>query len=138
MKIELEKIIEGIELGSFGGVGESQSFLNKETGEVFYYSEYSDNEEELPEDFDNDKYIELPHKNELDLGKSLVLNFASSHIPDDYEKIEEIFSKKGAYSRYKDFLESKGILEKWYEYEQKAFKEAVRDWCQYEEIEIIG
>lgn len=139
MKFELEKILEGIELGSFGEIGESQTFLNKETGEIIYYSEEFSDLEELPDDIDDDqKYIELPHKKELDLGKRLALRFASSQIPDDYETIEDIFRKRGAFSRFKDFLDDKGILESWYEYEQQALREAVIDWCESVDIEITG
>lgn len=59
MKIEIVKIIEGIEFGSFGQISETHAYLNKETGEKHYYSEYLDNEEELPEDIDIDVDILL-------------------------------------------------------------------------------
>jgi hypothetical protein len=36
------------------------------------------NDEELPDDIDNEKYIAIPDKRELDLGKPLVLDFARS------------------------------------------------------------
>ena len=54
------------------------AFLCKETGQIFYTSEMGDSDE-LPEDIDNpDKYITIPHKNDLELGKSLVIEFTRS------------------------------------------------------------
>jgi hypothetical protein len=35
-------------------------------------------------------------------------------------------------------LESKGAIDKWYEYENKAQEEALREWCKINEIEITG
>ena len=46
------------------------AILCRETGQIFYTSEMGDSDE-LPEDIeDPDKYISLPHKNDLDLGKA--------------------------------------------------------------------
>ena len=49
-----------------------------------------------------------------------------------------IFRRKGAYSRYKDFLESKGVLENWYEYENERQKVALKEWCKENNIEVKG
>jgi hypothetical protein len=116
----------------------NQAFLNKETGKIYWYSEYGDNEEELPEDIDDEKYLEIPHKNELELGKRLVLDFAYEHLPDEADKIVAIFQKKGAYSKFKTLLERKGVIDKWYEYEAQAQEKALRTWCKENEIEIHG
>ena len=107
----------------------------KETGEIYYKSDYGDSDE-LPEDIDDEKYVEIPHKNDLDLGKNLVFEFVSQQMPEDQEKIYEIFRRKGAYSRYKYFLEKKGLLEKWYEFENKKTKEALLAWCTENDIKI--
>jgi hypothetical protein len=46
----------------------NNAYLCKETGQIFYTSEIGDSDE-LPDDIDDsDKYIEIPHKNELELG----------------------------------------------------------------------
>ena len=50
--------------------------------------------------------------------------------------IHAIFSRKGAYSRYKDFLEDRGMLEQWYEFQSKKQEEAFREWCESSSIEI--
>ena len=93
--------------------------------------------DELPDDIDDpDKYITIPHKNELDLGKALVIEFTSEYLPEDLDTVYSIFRRKGAYSRYKDLLERKGVLEDWYEYENKRQNEALKEWCRENNIEI--
>jgi hypothetical protein len=34
----------------------------------------------------------------------------------------------------KDFLESKGMLQKWYDYEEKATEAGLRAWCKANDI----
>ena len=85
----------------------------------------------MPGDVDNlDKYIRIPHRNDLDLGKVLVFDFVSGHLPDALQEVDRIFNRKGAYARFKQFLESKGMLDQWYEYEDRRQKTALREWCK--------
>jgi len=111
------------------------AYVCKETGQIFYTSEMGDSDE-LPEDIDDPKYISIPHRNNLDLGKALVIEFTSEYLPDELEKVYSIFRSKGAYSRYKDLLESKGFLDKWYEFEDERQKDALKEWCRENSIEI--
>jgi hypothetical protein len=112
------------------------AYLCKETGEIFYTSEMGDSDE-LPGDIDDpERYIAIPHKNELDLGKTLVLEFTSTYLPEELEKVYSIFRRKGAYSRYKDLLESKGVLEDWYKFENERRELALKEWCRENNIDI--
>ncbi len=114
------------------------AYLCKETGQIFYTSEMGDSDE-LPDDIDDpDKYITIPHKNELDLGKDLVIEFTSEYLPGELERVYSIFRHKSAYSRYKDLLESKGVLKNWYEYENERQKVALKKWCKENKIQIEG
>jgi hypothetical protein len=136
--VEFKEIEEAFDFVSFAQMYENQAFLDKESGKIYWHSEYGDNEEELPEDLDNEKYIEIPHKNELGLGKDLVLDFAYEYLPNEAEEVELIFRRKGAYSKFKTLLERKGVLDKWYEYESEAQEKALREWCDENEIQIKG
>ena len=138
MKINFDKIEDAFLFVSMEQMYIYQAFLCKETGEVFYKSEFGDFDE-LPDDIDDlEKYISIPHKNDLNLGKNLVFQFVSEFIPERMDKVEEIFSRKGAYARFKDLLEYVGILEKWYEYENQAQTEALKKWCYENNLEING
>jgi hypothetical protein len=136
MAIKLKDIQNAFDFVSFAEMGENLAFLDRETGKIYWYSEFGDNEEELPENIDDEQYIEIPHKNELELGKRLVLEFAYTHLPSQAEKIEEIFSRKGAYTRFKDLLTRVDALDGWYEFEAKAQENALRAWCKENEIKF--
>jgi len=122
---------------TFGQTSEHEAYVNIHTGETFYYSAFGDNEEELPDDIDDEtKYLTLPDKNDLNLGKQLVLRFVYEYLPEEAEKIEDIFHHKGAYSTFKGILEGKGIVDNWYDYESVAQEKALREWCKFNDITI--
>ena len=114
------------------------AYLCKETGQIFYTSEMGDSDE-LPGDVDDpDKYITIPHKNDLDLGKALVIEFTSEYLPEALDRVYSIFRSRGAYSRYKDLLDEKGLLDKWHRFEDERQKVALKKWCRENSIEIEG
>jgi hypothetical protein len=51
-------------------------------------------------------------------------------------QVNGIFRRKGAYSRYKELLNAKGLLDKWYKYEDQRTKEELRAWCAENDIEL--
>jgi hypothetical protein len=116
----------------------NQAILCKETGEIFYASEYDD-EDEIPEDvYENDECIEIPGKNELDLGRNLVFEFVEENLTEMYERVRQILRKRGAYARYKDLLDEKGLLQRWYDFENDRQTQALKEWCADNEIELDG
>jgi predicted DNA binding CopG/RHH family protein len=137
MKIEFDKIEYAFFLVSSGEPYEHMAYLCKKSGKIYYYSEYGDNFEQLPDDLDDPKYITIPHKKELGLGRDLALEFAYKFIRDKADYVEYIFSKKGAYARFKKLLYKLGKLEHWYEYETEAQRKALLQWCRENGIEVI-
>jgi hypothetical protein len=121
---------------NFGAPGENAAYLDRQSGKIYYRSEYGDDDEELPDDIGDEKYIAIPDKRELDLGKPLVFDFVSQFLPDDYDKVRRIFSRRGAYGRYKDLLVERGALDRWYDFENKAEEAALREWCAENGIEL--
>jgi hypothetical protein len=117
--------------------GELRAYLCKQTGKLFYQSDLLDDEEELPDDVDDaDKYIPIPHKNDLDLGKPLVLDFVREFLPDDFQHVLDMFRRKGAYARFKDMLVHRRALDKWHKHEAEMEEKALRQWCVDNSIEI--
>ena len=114
------------------------AYLCKETDQIFYTSEMGDSDE-LPEDIDDpDKYITIPHKNDLELGKTLVIEFTTEYLPKELDRVDSIFRSRGAYSRYKDLIDEKGLLDKWHKFEDERQKIALKKWCRENRIEIEG
>jgi hypothetical protein len=138
MPIKFSDIEDAFYFVSMGEMYMNSAILCIETGQIFYISDFGDSDE-LPEDIDtSDKYIDIPHKNELDLGKPLVLEFAAMYLPDNLEKVNSFFHKKGAYSRFKKFLEAEGLLDKWYTFEEDEQNKSLREWCKDNDINIEG
>ena len=85
MPVSFREILDAFEFVSAGGgFGEHQAFLCRRTGKIFWRSELSDFDEledELPDDIeDGEKYLEIPDKRELDLGKPLALDKCSAYL----------------------------------------------------------
>lgn len=121
---------------SAGSGFDHRAVVNLETGETYFASDLA-GINEIPEDVDeSDKYISIPGKYELNLGRQLVFDFVSDYLPDEYDEVRYIFKRKGAYGRYKEFLYRKGILQRWYEYEAVRQERALREWCEDNGIEL--
>ena len=118
-------------------MGEHQAFLCRQSGKVYWHSELSEDLEELPDDIDDsEKYVPIPDKRELNLGKPLVLDFARQFLPDEFDEVRQIFNKRGAYAIFKDLLDRRGALDQWYDFEAKAEERALRIWCDLNSIDV--
>jgi hypothetical protein len=107
---------------------ENSAVVHRVSGEIFYSSAMA-GIDEIPEDAEEDDYLWIPHKIDLDLGKSLVMDFVRARCEDEIETVLAIFQHKGAYGRFKDLLAHKGLLEDWYAFEQDRTREALLEWC---------
>lgn len=124
---------------SSGMYGSNSAMLCKDTGKILYISDMAGIDETEGEDqLDWDQCIEVPHKNELDLGKNLVFEFVEEYLPEDDKRVQQIFRRKGAYARYKDLLDERGLLHKWHEVQNAREEAALREWCEENGIELDG
>ncbi len=115
---------------------EHTAVVHRKTGEAFYASLVA-GYDELPDDLDeSDDYIGISHKNDLDLGKPLVMDFVRSRCPEEIDRVLTIFSRRGAYGRFKDLLEQKALLDEWYVFEQQRTRQALLLWCKENGIEL--
>jgi hypothetical protein len=141
LPVKFEDILYAFEFVSMGN-GSHEAILCKRTGTVYSHSydiEMEPSFDELPHDYEDDpNYIAIPDKRGLDLGKPLVLDFASEFLPDDFDEVRRIFSKRGAYAKFKDLLARRGALDRWYDFEAKATERALREWCEVNEIPLAG
>ena len=136
MAVSFSDLQLAFEFVSSGGMGENEAYLDRRSGKIYWHSKVGDNDEELPDDIDEENYISIPDKRELDLVKPLVLDFAREFLPDDYDEVRHIFNRRGAYRRYKDLLLQRGALERWYDFSNKAEEAALREWCAENGIEL--
>jgi len=120
------------------GYGFHSAVLNRETGRLYYRSEIGDLDEITDADLDLDACIDIPHRNDLGLSQELVFEFVADHLPDEYGRTQQIFRKRGAYGRFKDLLESKGLLQTWFDFEHEREEQALRQWCAENDIQSSG
>ena len=135
MYVDLSDIELALEFVSSNYSYDNEAFVNSETGEIYYSGDAT--EEELPEDInENEKYILIPTKRDLDLGRRVVFGFAAKEIPSEYERVHSMFHSRGAYSKFRSLLDRLDCTEKWYAYENAAIREAVIEWCKENAIQF--
>ncbi|MBI4985928.1 MAG: hypothetical protein HZC24_11490 [Rhodocyclales bacterium] len=127
--VNLSDLLDAIDFVSGGELFDHRAFIDPDTGAIHFLSSEAEFED-VPDDIDtSDRYIAVPHKKDLDLGRRLALSFADEATPDEYGTVDAFFRKKGAYARFKDFLDARRLLERWYAYEASETEKAVRAWC---------
>lgn len=124
---------------SYAAPTEHNAYVSLDTGKIYWTSDSSDAfDEELPADLEtSDRYLAIPHRNDLDLGRRLALRFVAQVLPACYDQAEEFFRRQGAYARFKDLLERKGVLERWYSFEADAVESALRQWCAENALDLV-
>lgn len=135
--VSMDDLEMGLEFNSSQSFG-NDVYIDTETSNIIFTGDFA--VEESPADVaENDRYVLMPTKYELDLGKSIALQFACDVMNESMaDEVYSIFKNKGAYSKFKDFLENKGLLEQWYRHEEAQKKEALKEWCQDNNIQIAA
>jgi len=137
--VDRDELETAFEFVSSGAPSENTATISVTTGKIRWHSMltgdmgYDDDEEEE----DAEDGIAVPHKNDLDLGRSLVLRFVGQEMPRDYNTVADFFRQRGAYGRFKGLLERRRKLERWYEFEERATQAALRAWCEENGIELV-
>jgi len=132
-----EDLLAAYEWVSADTGGENAAYVSRATGRVYWLTDAVETEEALPDDLeDGTQYLAVPHKHDLNLGKSLALQFVSDELPSQYREASEFFRHAGAYRKFKAMLERAHKLEEWYAYESEAGTSALRAWVVDNELPI--
>jgi len=119
---------------------DNEAYICRQTGKIYWLAGdpgMIDEEEEIPEDIHNgDRYLPVPDKRDLDLGNQLAFDFATRYLAQHYDDVRDMFRHQGAYRRFKDFLERKDMLEKWYAYSDERAAKALGEWCETENLSL--
>ena len=140
MPTKFAKIREAFEFANTSGDMEIfRAYVCRQSGETYYQADemYSEPLDELPDDIeDATKYVRLPDKRDLNLGKPLVLAFVREFLPGDFDDVRYSFQRRGGYSKFKALLARRRAIESWHAFENEATEQALREWCKEEEISI--
>jgi len=113
------------------------AYISLDNGEIFWVSASVELEETVPEDVaTSTRYLAVPHKNELQLGQKMALEFIDRALPDHYNAVASFFRKRGAYRKFKELLQAEGMLEPWFAHEANACDEELRIWCDENNIKL--
>jgi hypothetical protein len=136
--VKYEDLTMAFDFVSSGAPMENEAYISLDTGAVSWSVDSDSGDDQVPEDLgESERYLEIPHKNDLDLGKNLVFRFIAAEMPSLFARVEGIFRRKGAYSRFKELLSAEGLLEDWYAFEAAETDAALRAWCRENDIRII-
>jgi hypothetical protein len=149
--VKLDDIIQGLEAQS----DESQSFLDKRTGQVVFITDeeiIAAEDQESLEDYpdwqqesikidaeilqEKGDYIELPSK--FDINEYRVMEDFCLSL-DDIEIREhfcDLIRGSGAFRRFKNEIYRHGISDNWFKYRNEAIKQIAVEWCRDNEIEF--
>src|ERR1700736_1478047 len=108
--VSLKDILGAFEFVCAASGGEHEAFLCRQSGKLYCHSELCDDFDILPDDTgDSEKFLQIPDKRELDLGKPLALDFARQLLPGDFDDVVQFFRGRGAYARFKAFSRDLGL-----------------------------
>ena len=137
--VKYSELSAAFDFVSFAAPMEHLAYLSLDTGAIYWVSELNPVDEEVPDDLESsDRYLAIPHKNDLDLGSDLALRFAAEELPNRYQTIEGFFRHRGAYARFKELLAAQGCLEKWFAFEAASIETALRNWCVENDVQVVG
>lgn len=141
MPASFAELLDAFELVNSNRDADNQAYICRLSGKIYSRmdplyvgEEYAG---ELPDDVgDEEKYLALPDKRDLELGNALAMEFVRQNLPRDYDDVRDMFRKKGAYARFKGMLVQRRALEQWYDFERAATESALREWCKLNEVEL--
>jgi len=114
---------------------DASAWVNRRTGQIHTHSPEFD---ELPDDDPEDgaDCVAIPDQAGLEMGTNIVRDFTALKVPELGERIDSIFSRRGAYGCFKDLLDQEGKLQLWFDYEAERLEAALREWCEAEGFEL--
>jgi hypothetical protein len=124
-----DNIDEAFHYISDAPLGERTAAVHRITGKVFLASHKAGFDERPPGTENDPDYVIIPHRQDLDPGKPLVLEFIRSHCPAELARVEALFARPGAFRNVKDLLRRKNLLLNWQIFEGQQLEALLRQWC---------
>ena len=130
--VTLSKIVEGLEMVD----DIIDCYYNPEIDEIFLSNigEYEElTEDEIDELFE--KSIILPTQYEINEYQIMVDFIETIYNLEIKNNLQRLIQGKGAFRRFKDYCFEMNIIQEWYNYRDKRYKEIAIDWCKQNELE---
>ena len=96
MSVSFKDLQEAFEFVCAASGGEHQAFLCKQSGKIYCHSDLADDLDLLPDDIDDhEKFLPIPDRRDLDLGKPVAPDFARQFLPGGFDEVR-LFSLERA------------------------------------------
>lgn len=130
--VTLSKIIEGLEMVD----DINDYYYNPEKDEIFLSNigEYGDlSEDEIDELFEESIILPTQYEiNEYQMMEDFIETIDNSEIKNS---LQRLIQGKGAFRRFKDYCVEMNIIQEWYDFRDKKYKEIAIEWCKQNELE---
>lgn len=109
--------------------GERMALVHRQSGQVFLASAKA-GYDQRPAGWESDPdCLRIPHRQEIDPGKPLLLDFIRQNCPGELARVEGLFGRPGAFRNIKDLLRRKQLLASWQVFEGQQLEARLRQWC---------
>ena len=130
--VTLSKIIDGLEM-----VDDTiDCYYNPEKDEIFLSNIGEDGdltEDEINELFEESIILPTQYEiNEYQMMEDFIETIDNTEIKNN---LQRLIHGKGAFRRFKDYCVEMGIIQDWYDFRDKKYKEIAIDWCKQNELE---
>lgn len=115
-----------------------EAWVCLDTGEVLVRSEAIDEElAPLPDDIEtSDRYVPVPRVGNLALGLELVFDFADAALPDDAERVRDMFKRAGGYREFSELVEQQGLSGHWHVFREAQTRAVLGAWCEQHGLQL--
>ena len=153
--VELKKVADAFD----GLMDETHAYINRKTGETYGFSDEEirmvDEVEEKGEAalkdsppwqrevvtkarevLGSEDWLELPSK--FDFDEYRVMEAFCLGVEDEALRVEllDVIRGSGAFRRFKDAVQRRGVAEKWYGYRQRRIEEFIAEWLEANAIKF--
>jgi hypothetical protein len=118
----------------------TEAWVCRETGKIVVRADEMDAElEEVPGDVeDEEKYLPIPDERSLDLGQTLVFNFVEAELPNEYDRVRQMFRRPGAYRQFHKLVDDRDLRERWHAFRDEQTRAALKEWCEENGLQLDG
>ena len=132
MKVKLNDIIMGLESTD----EETRVYYSRKKNELVYFGDYIENDDEEEELLDEDDLIALPDRYEINEYRMMEDFIETVDDVKDHNCLIISIQGSGAFRRFKDMAINLGLIDKWYEFRDKAYRYIAIDWCSRKHLEF--
>lgn len=135
--VDANDLEDAVLMVSEPGTG-AQAWVSLDTGQVHVRSDEVDGEAApLPADVDSSaRYVPVPHMSTLDLGLEMVFDFADAAMPDEAERVRQMFKRSDGYRHFSELVEERGLYERWHDFREAQTHAVLAGWCEENGLQL--